>query len=50
MNLIDPEGASLLEDESEVMGQMLDRTVDHLTRRPIASIANESCPHPRHWW
>jgi hypothetical protein len=29
-HLIDPQGTSLLDDESEVMGQMLDRTVDHL--------------------
>ena len=46
-HLIDPQGASLLDDESEVMGQMLDRTVDHLAHRPIAPIANDSRPRPR---
>jgi hypothetical protein len=45
--LVDPQGASLLDDESEVMGQMLDRTVDHLAHRPLAPIANDSRPLPR---
>ena len=49
-HLIDPQGASLLDDESEVMGQMLDRTVDHLAHRPIAPIANDSRPLPRLRW
>jgi hypothetical protein len=46
-HLIDPEGASLLDDEFEVMGQMLERTFDHLAHRPIAPIANDSRPIPR---
>jgi hypothetical protein len=45
-HLIDPQGASLLVDESQVMGQMLDATVDHLAHRPIAPIANDSRPLP----
>src|SRR5262249_29260464 len=49
-HLIDPQGASLLDDESEVMGQMLDRTVDHLAHRPIAPIADDSRPLPRLRW
>ena len=49
-HLIDPQGVSLLDDESEVVGQMLDRTVDHLAHRPVASIANESRPLPRLSW
>ena len=49
-HLIDPQGASLLDDESEVMGQMLDRTVHHLGDRPIAPIAHDSRPLPRLRW
>ena len=49
-HLIDPQGASLLDDESDVMGQMLDRTVDHLAHRPITPIANDSRPLPRLRW
>ena len=45
-HLIDPQGASFLDDESVVMRQMLDRTVDHLVHRPIAPIANDPRPLP----
>src|SRR5215470_17424680 len=48
--LIDTQGASFLDDESEVMGQMLNRAVDHLAHGPIAAIANDSRPLPRFRW
>src|SRR6516165_9559115 len=48
--LIDTQGASFLDDESEVMGQMLNRAVDHLVYGPIAAIANDSRPLPRFRW
>jgi len=48
--LIDTQGASFLDDESEVMGQMLNRAVDHLVHGPIAAIANDSRPLPRFRW
>ena len=48
--LIDTQGASFLDDESEVMGQMLNRAVDHLVHGAIAAIANDSRPLPRFRW
>src|SRR5215468_9634170 len=50
LELIDTQCASFLDDESEVMGQMLNRAVDHLVHGPVTAIANDSRPLPRFRW